>query len=102
MVNAISILSTSGRVASCDGNIHVWNGHTGKLIAAYAESSAILAHNGLPLAAKVTTDQPNMLTPNVLSGGILSNAFSGSLYTCMHHLEYEEKLVAGMGNGSVR
>ncbi|XP_020277297.1 protein GFS12 isoform X2 [Asparagus officinalis] len=102
VVNAISILSTSGRVASCDGNIHVWNGQTGKLIAAYAESSANLAHNGLPLAAKVTADQPNMLTPNVLSGGILSNAFSDSLYTCMHHLEYEEKLVAGMGNGSVR
>lgn len=102
MVNAICILSTSGRVASCDGNIHVWNGQTGKLIAAYAESSANFSHHGLPLSAKGATDQPNMLTPNVLSVGILSNAFSGSLYTCMHYLEYEDKLIAGMGTGSVR
>lgn len=101
-MNAICILSTSGRVASCDGTIHVWNGQTGKLIAAYAESSANFPHHGLPPAAKVTNDQTNMLTLNVLSGGILSNAFSGSLYTCMHHLGSEDMLIAGMGNGSIR
>lgn len=99
VVNAICILSVTGKIASCDGTIHVWNGQTGKLIAAYAESSTNFP---LPTSAKVTTEQPNMLTPNALSGGIYSNAFSGSLYTCMHHIESDDKLIAGMGNGSVR
>lgn len=99
MVNAICILSVSGRIASCDGTIHIWNGQTGKLIAAYAEASTNFP---LSMSAKVNTEQPNMLTPNALSGGILSNAFSGSLYTCMSHIETDDKLIAGMGNGSVR
>nr|XP_029118841.1 protein GFS12 isoform X3 [Elaeis guineensis] len=99
VVNAICILSVSGRIASCDGTIHIWNGQTGKLIAAYAESSTNFP---LSMSAKVNAEQPNMLTPNALSGGILSNAFSGSLYTCMNHIEIDDKLIAGMGNGSVR
>ncbi|KAG1326115.1 putative protein GFS12 [Cocos nucifera] len=97
--NAICILSVSGRIASCDGTIHIWNGQTGKLIAAYAESSTNFP---LSMSAKVNAEQANMLTPNALSGGILSNAFSGSLYTCMNHIEIDDKLIAGMGNGSVR
>ncbi|XP_042422238.1 protein GFS12-like isoform X1 [Zingiber officinale] len=99
VVNAICTLSVSGRIASCDGTIHVWNGDTGKLISAYAESSVSFP---LPNATKVTIEQSNILTPNELTGGILSNAFSGSLYTSMHFLDSEDKLLAGMGNGSVR
>ncbi|RRT85215.1 hypothetical protein BHE74_00007375 [Ensete ventricosum] len=99
VVNAVCTLSVSGRIASCDGTIHVWNGETGKLISAYAESSISFP---LPTANKVAIEQSNMLIPNELTGGILSNAFSGSLYTCMHYLDSENKLVAGMGNGSVR
>lgn len=98
-MNAICTLSVSGRIASCDGTIHVWNGDTGKLISAYAESSVSFP---LPTATKVTIEQSNILTPNELTGGILSNAFSGSLYTSMHFLDSEDKLLAGMGNGSVR
>ena len=96
-MNAVCVLSVSGRVASCDGTIHVWNGQTGKLIAAYSEASANFLHT-----AKANSEPNNMLTPNTLSGGILSNAFNGSLYTCMHHIDFDEKLVAGMGNGSIR
>lgn len=92
-------MSVSGRIASCDGTIHVWNGDTGKLISAYAESSISFP---LPTANKVAIEQSNMLIANELTGGILSNAFSGSLYTCMHYLDSVNKLVAGMGNGSVR
>nr|CAD1829709.1 unnamed protein product [Ananas comosus var. bracteatus] len=99
VVNAICLLSTTGRIASCDGTIHVWSAQTGKLIAAYAESSTNSPHQTI---AKMNADQTNMLTPSALSGGILSNAFSGSLYTCMHYLESDEKLVAGVGNGSLR
>ncbi|CAL9209100.1 unnamed protein product [Musa hybrid cultivar] len=99
VVNDICTLSVSGRIASCDGTIHVWNGDTGKLISAYAESSISFP---LPTANKVAIEQSNMLIANELTGGILSNAFSGSLYTCMHYLDSVNKLVAGMGNGSVR
>ncbi|KAL6626248.1 hypothetical protein ACP70R_029974 [Stipagrostis hirtigluma subsp. patula] len=96
IVNSISILSITGRVASCDGTIHIWNGQTGKLIATHAESSI-----SFPLQT-LSTEQTNMLNQDALSGGILSNVFRGSLYTTMHYMESEGKLVAGMGNGSIR
>ncbi|XP_024313947.1 protein GFS12 isoform X2 [Brachypodium distachyon] len=96
VVNSICILSTTGKVASCDGTIHVWNGQTGKLIAAHTESST-----SFPLQT-ASVEQANMLNQDALSGGILSNAFRGSLYTTMHYMSSEDKLVAGMGNGSIR
>ncbi|KAJ1283617.1 hypothetical protein BS78_03G141800 [Paspalum vaginatum] len=96
VVNSISILSITGRVASCDGTIHIWNGQTGKLIAAHTESSTTF-----PLQT-ASVEQANMLNQDALSGGILSNAFRGSLYTTMHYMESEGILVAGMGNGSIR
>ncbi|OVA13544.1 BEACH domain [Macleaya cordata] len=104
VVNDICVLSSSGRIASCDGTIHVWNSQTGKRISVYAEASANSSHlmSSLSSASKVNTDHTNMLTSNTLSGGIFSSAFGGSLYTCMHHLEYVDKLVAGTGNGSLR
>ncbi|WVZ71326.1 hypothetical protein U9M48_019920 [Paspalum notatum var. saurae] len=96
VVNSICILSITGRVASCDGTIHIWNGQTGKLIAAHTESSTTF-----PLQT-ASVEQANMLNQDALSGGILSNAFRGSLYTTMHYMESEGILVAGMGNGSIR
>ncbi|CAL4963842.1 unnamed protein product [Urochloa decumbens] len=96
VVNSICILSITGRVASCDGTIHIWNGQTGKLIAAHAESSSTF-----PLQT-ASIEQANMLNQDALSGGILSNAFRGSLYTTMHYMESDGILVAGMGNGSIR
>ncbi|XP_059632013.1 protein GFS12 isoform X2 [Cornus florida] len=104
VVNDICVLSSLERVASCDGTIHVWNSQTGKLISVFAESSASSAHFASPLAAasKANTDHPNMLNSNPLSSGILTSTFDGSLYTCMHHLEFVEKFVVGTGNGSLR
>lgn len=90
------MLSITCRVASCDGTIHIWNGQTGKLIAAHAESST-----SFPLQT-ASIEQANMLNQDALSGGILSNAFRGSLYTTMHYMESDGILVAGMGNGSIR
>lgn len=103
VVNDICILS-SGRVASCDGTVHVWNSQTGKLISAYAEPSTDPSHltSSLSTPSNFNNEQSNMLNPHTLSGGILSSAFNGSLYTCMHHLESDDKLVVGMGNGSLR
>ncbi|XXG84663.1 hypothetical protein AAC387_Pa10g2131 [Persea americana] len=102
VVNDICLLSSGGRIASCDGTIHVWNSQTGKLISAYAEPPTNSLHltSSLSTVSKVNTEQTNMLNSNTLSGGILSS--DGSLYTCMHQLESDDKLVVGMGNGSLR
>jgi WD repeat-containing protein 81 len=112
-------------VASCDGTIHIWNGQTGKLIAAHAESSTsfplqtasieqanllnqdalsggiLSSSTSFPLQT-ASIEQANLLNQDALSGGILSNAFRGSLYTTMHYMESNGILVAGIGNGSIR
>ncbi|KAL7197331.1 hypothetical protein ACSBR2_019971 [Camellia fascicularis] len=110
VLNDICVLSSHERVASCDGTVHVRNSqtaysaHVWKLISIFAESSANSAHVASPSTStsKINTNQPNMLNSNQLLSGIFSTSFDGSLYTCMHHLEFIEKLVVGTGNGSLR
>uniref|UniRef100_A0A7N0UW20 BEACH domain-containing protein n=1 Tax=Kalanchoe fedtschenkoi TaxID=63787 RepID=A0A7N0UW20_KALFE len=104
VVNDMRVLSYSGRVASCDGTIHIWNSQTGKLITVFAEPSAESAYFPSPLSAEMkdSNEAVNMMNSNSLSSGILANAFDGSLYTSMHLLESSNKLVVGTGNGSLR
>lgn len=103
VVNDICVLSSSGRIASCDGTLHVWSSQTGKLLSVFAEQSMDSSHSGSPSSiSKINTDQVNMLNSNALSSGILSTAFDGNLYTCLHHVECVERLVVGTGNGSLR
>ncbi|KAJ1423857.1 WD40/YVTN repeat-like-containing domain superfamily [Sesbania bispinosa] len=104
VVNDICILSSSGRVASCDGTIHIWNSQTGKQISVFAESQTESGHPAShpPSVLKINSDQANVLNLNTLSNGILSSAFDSSLYTCMHLLDSAETLVVGTGNGSLR
>ncbi|KAJ3692978.1 hypothetical protein LUZ60_012073 [Juncus effusus] len=97
VVNSICMLSTSNRTASCDGTIHVWNSGTGKLISAYAESGT-----GTGTAFRTDSDQPSILAANPLTGGVLSDSFNGGSYTCLCYVEAKSRLVAGMGNGSLR
>lgn len=82
----------------------MWNAITGKLITAYAESGTVTgASSSVRGISRVESEQPSVLTPNGLTGGILSSSFTGgALYTCLHFLEAEDRLVAGMGNGSLR
>ncbi|GJR53132.1 protein GFS12 isoform X1 [Tanacetum coccineum] len=47
-------------------------------------------------------EEANMLDFSSLGSEILSSTSDGSLYTCMHHLETVNWLVAGTGNGSLR
>jgi WD repeat-containing protein 81 len=103
-VNDICILSSSGRVASCDGTIHIWNSQTGKQISVFAESETESGHptNHSASVPKITSDQANVLNLNTLSNGMLSSAFDSSLYTSMHLLDSAETLVVGTGNGSLR
>ncbi|CAK7326256.1 unnamed protein product [Dovyalis caffra] len=102
VVNDICVLSSSGRIASSDGTIHVWNSRTGKVISVFAEPSVDSAHVSSPLLSKTNDHHSNMLNSNTLSSGLLNSAFDGSLYTCMHYLESLERLVVGTGNGSLR
>ncbi|TKY51206.1 inactive serine/threonine-protein kinase lvsG [Spatholobus suberectus] len=104
VVNDICILSSSGRVASCDGTIHIWNSQTGKQILVFAESQTESGHptSHPSSVSKINSDQANVLNLNTLSNGIFSSAFDSSLYTCMHLLYSAETLVVGTGNGSLR
>ncbi|XP_078161188.1 protein serine/threonine kinase isoform X4 [Carex rostrata] len=106
VVNSICTLSNTSRIASCDGTIHVWNAITGKLITAYAESGTVTGaatSSSVRGISRAESEQPSVLTPNGLAGGILSSSFTGgAFYTCLHFLEAEDRLVAGMGNGSLR
>ncbi|KAJ6718441.1 hypothetical protein OIU79_006354 [Salix purpurea] len=45
VVNDICALSSSGRIASSDGTIHVWNSITGKVLSVFSEPSIYSAHN---------------------------------------------------------
>ncbi|KAG5540653.1 hypothetical protein RHGRI_020773 [Rhododendron griersonianum] len=69
----------------------------GKLISIFAESSMSYVHASSPLTSpsKINVDHSNMLNSKPPSSGILSAAFDGSLYTCMHHLQFNEKLGGG-------
>ncbi|KAL0367846.1 UNVERIFIED_CONTAM: protein GFS12 [Sesamum radiatum] len=94
VVNDICVLA-SGRVASCDGTVHIWNGQNGKLISVFSESS--LASTQL-----IERDEDNMLHFNPLPSGMLSTAFHGNSYTTMDYLEFSNRLLLGTGNGSLR
>ncbi|KAI3730170.1 hypothetical protein L6452_18847 [Arctium lappa] len=104
VVNEICVLASSERTASCDGTIHVWSSQSGKNISIIAEHSGNSAQygNSSTSASRIHSDQANMLDFSSLGTGILSSAYDGSLYTCMHHLETVNRLVAGTGNGSLR
>ncbi|CAH2072430.1 unnamed protein product [Thlaspi arvense] len=94
VVNDISILSSTGKIASCDGTIHVWNSQTGKLISLFSESPT----DQDQASTKNNSNQSNKHASHGLSSGI----FDGNLYTCMHYLEYMDQLVVGTGSGALR
>lgn len=103
-MNDLCVLASSERIASCDGTIHVWNSQSGKNMFVIAENSGNSAQYGSSFTSvsRTHSEQANMLDFSSLGSGILSSAYDGSLYTCMHHLETENRLVAGTGNGSLR
>ncbi|KAH9325539.1 hypothetical protein KI387_005717, partial [Taxus chinensis] len=104
VVNDICILPGCDRVASCDGVAHVWSSQTGKHITTFSENLEISSSmgSGLPAMPRENTEHGTGMNTTSLSGGILSAGFHGSLYTCMHCMKVEEKLVAGTGNGYLR
>ncbi|XP_042027457.1 protein GFS12 isoform X1 [Salvia splendens] len=96
VVNDIFDLASSGRVASCDGTVHIWNGQTGRLISIFSERSLA---SSTQLAER---DEDNMLHFNPLPSGMLSSAFHGNSYTTMDYLGFSDRLIVGTGNGSLR
>lgn len=95
VVNDISVLASSGRIASCDGTVHIWNGQTGKQISVFSESS-------LTPTRLTERDEDNMLHFNPLPSGMLGTAFHWNSYTAMDYLEFNDRLIVGTGNGSLR
>ncbi|GJY31366.1 protein GFS12 isoform X1 [Tanacetum coccineum] len=104
VVNDICVLASTERTASCDGTIHVWNSQSGKNISVITEHAENSRQYGSSLTSvsRIHSEQANMLDFSSLGSGILSSTYDGSLYTCMHHLETVNRLVAGTGNGSLR
>ncbi|KAG2300192.1 hypothetical protein Bca52824_036664 [Brassica carinata] len=98
VVNDIRILSSTGKIASCDGTIHVWNSQTGKLICLFSESPADQDQASSYLSSNNDSNQSNRHVSHGLSNGI----FDGNMYTCMHYLEYMDQLVVGTGSGALR
>ncbi|XP_010546931.1 PREDICTED: protein GFS12 isoform X2 [Tarenaya hassleriana] len=97
VVNDISIMSSSGKIASCDGTIHVWNSQTGKQISLFSESPSDHDQLSSSSSSRTNYDQGNRHTSHSLSSGI----FDGNMYTCMHYLKYADQLVVGTGNGAL-
>ncbi|XP_012836555.1 PREDICTED: uncharacterized protein LOC105957175 isoform X2 [Erythranthe guttata] len=95
VVNDIFVMASTGRVASCDGTVHIWNGQTGKQISVFSESSSTSTRF-------VERDEDNMLHFNPLTSGMLSTLFHGNLYSAMDYLEFIDRLVVGTGNGTLR
>ncbi|GER36996.1 protein serine/threonine kinase [Striga asiatica] len=95
VVNDIFVLASSGRVASCDGTVHIWNGQTGRPISIFSE-------NSLHSTQSKERDEDNMLHFNPLPTGMVSTAFHGNSYTTMDYLEFKDRLLVGTGNGSLR
>ncbi|EPS69796.1 hypothetical protein M569_04969, partial [Genlisea aurea] len=93
IVNDVCVLASTGRVASCDGTVHIWNGQTGVLISAFSESSS---------ASKTSDREDNLFHFNQLSSGILSTSFHGNSFTTMDYLDFNNRLIVGTGNGSLR
>ncbi|EOA22149.1 hypothetical protein CARUB_v10002715mg [Capsella rubella] len=98
VVNDINILSSTGKIASCDGTIHVWNSLTGKLVSLFSESHTDQDQASSYPSSKNNSNQCNRNASHGLSSGI----FDENLYTCMHYLEYMDQLVVGTGFGALR
>lgn len=109
-VNDICILPGSGRLASCDGTIHIWNAHSGQRLALFDESttSPLSSSSSVPSpgsatdTAKTTVDVQNGNGASVSPYSLAASLTGGGLYNRLHSMEAEQRLVGGMVNGSLR
>ncbi|BBN00900.1 WD repeat-containing protein 81 [Marchantia polymorpha subsp. ruderalis] len=115
-VNDVCILPGGRRVASCDGTLHIWNAQTGQRVAFFDESSSsssppsMLSSSSGPTGpgtsvgenGRVATDVHNNSGASMPNHSLTGTLTAGGLYTCMHGMEAEERLVTGMVNGSLR
>lgn len=76
----------------------MWNSQTGNQISLFSESPTDQDQVSSYSSSKNNSNQGNRHASNALSSGI----FDGSMYTCMHYLEYMDQLVIGTGNGALR
>ncbi|KAJ7561165.1 hypothetical protein O6H91_03G016900 [Diphasiastrum complanatum] len=105
-VHDICILRGWERVASCDGTLHIWSSTTGERVAMFGESGASLPSRSTSASSNVDGDKFFGNGYNALgagsSNGILSAGWAGNLYTYIHYLETDARLLVGTTNGSIR
>ncbi|CAM6117206.1 unnamed protein product [Calypogeia fissa] len=109
-VNDICILPGNGRLASCDGTIHIWNAHSGQRVALFDESTTSpLSSSSSAPSSGVTTDNVKTSVDVQNGNGASTSTYSlaatltgGGLYNRLHVMEAEERLLGGMVNGSLR
>lgn len=99
-------LLPGNRVASCDGTLHIWSPQTGEQLATFDESSSTASTLITSLLSssfetgRLTTRKSDDGTPS--SSGLSASLAGGHMYTCLHSMEAEERLVTGTVNGSLR
>jgi len=100
-------LLPGNRVASCDGTLHIWSPQTGEQLATFDESSASTASTMITSllsnsfeTGRLPVRKSENGTPS--TGGLSASLAGGHVYTCLHSMEAEERLVTGTVNGSLR
>lgn len=100
-------LLPGNRVASCDGTLHIWSPQTGEQLAIFDESSSSTASTMITSlmsssfeTGRLPVRKPDDGTSSI--GGLGGNLTGGHMYTCLHSMEAEERLVTGTVNGSLR
>ncbi|KAL2641267.1 hypothetical protein R1flu_008854 [Riccia fluitans] len=116
-VNDVCVLPGGRRVASCDGTLHIWDAQTGQRVALFDESSNqpslqsrtpsassehLRQNSGFGENGKVNPDVHNISGAAAPSNSLTASLTGGGVYTCVHGLEVEERLLTGMVNGSLR
>lgn len=94
-------------MASCDGTLHIWSPQTGEQLATFDESSASTASTMITSlmsssfeTGRLPVRKSDDGTPSI--GGLSASLAGGHMYTCLHLMEAEERLVTGTVNGSLR
>jgi WD repeat-containing protein 81 len=109
-VNDVCILPGSGRLASCDGTIHIWNAHTGQRLAHFDESTSfpLTSSSATPSAGvsadsgKPAADVQNINGASTSTYGLTARLTGSGLYSRLHSMEAEERLLGGLVNGTLR
>ena len=102
-------LLPGNRVASCDGSLHLWSAQTGEQLAVFDEMptatpSTVITNlmNSSIEGGRLPSNSRSSLGGTSAIGGLSASLSGGHVYTCLHSMEVEERLVTGTIHGSLR